>query len=294
MSAKIIDGRAIAREIKQELIPRIEALRSQGITPGLAAILVGENPASKIYVSMKEKACQEIGIFTLTRQLPERIDQQDLLREIDSLNRDRRIHGILIQLPLPGHLDTPSVLEAVSPQKDVDGFHPVNMGRLLLGQEAFIPCTPAGVLELLRRSGHSPEGKHVVIVGRSNIVGKPLANLLLQKAPGRNATVTICHTGTADLASFTCQADILIVAAGRPRVVTGAMVKEGAVVIDVGVNRIPDPHSQKGYHIVGDVDFDSVRQVAGAITPVPGGVGPMTIAMLLRNTVQAAEREARS
>lgn len=288
MPAKIIDGKKIAQQIREEIKGRIKERR---ITPGLAVIMIGEDPASKVYVAMKERACQEVGIYSFTKKFPSTVSQQRILEEIDNLNTDPRIHGILIQLPLPEGFEESEIISAVSPQKDVDGFHPLNIGKATLGEDTFIPCTPAGIRELLLKSGYNPEGRHVVIVGRSKIVGRPLANLLLQKAEGCNATVTVCHTRTPEIRRFTRQAEILVVAAGCPNFITGDMVRPGSVVIDVGVNRVEDPASPKGYRIVGDVHFPSVSQVAEALSPVPGGVGPMTIAMLLKNTVKAAERQ---
>jgi methylenetetrahydrofolate dehydrogenase (NADP+)/methenyltetrahydrofolate cyclohydrolase len=289
VEATIIDGRKISQEIRNELKSEVESLGEKGLKPGLGVILVGEDPASQIYVRNKERACEKIGIHTLTQRPSSDISEEDLLSRIDEWNHDTSIHGILVQLPLPKHIEDRHVIERVSPEKDVDGFHPYTVGQMMLGTPRFLPCTPAGIQELLLRHGAKPEGKHVVIVGRSNIVGKPLCNMLLQKANGANATVTICHTGTPDISRFTKLADILVVAAGRPEVVNGDMIREGAVVIDVGVNRVDDPTREKGYRIVGDVEFESARQVASAITPVPGGVGPMTIAMLLRNTVKACK-----
>lgn len=289
MSAIIIDGKQVAADIRSELKAKVEKLKTTaGITPGLAVILVGDDPASKSYVTAKEKACAEIGLFSDDNRLPADCPQERLLQLIDRLNRDPRIHGILVQLPLPRHIDEAQVIMAIDPSKDVDGFHPVNVGRMVIGEKAFLPCTPHGVLQLLLRSGIQVAGAHAVIVGRSNIVGKPLANLLLQKTATGNATVTICHTGTRDLAHFTRQADIVIAAAGRPKTITADMIKPGAVVIDVGVNRVEDPQAPRGYRLVGDVDFEAVRAKASFLTPVPGGVGPMTITMLLHNTVQAA------
>lgn len=289
MGAKIIDGRKISEDIRSELKSQVADLIQKGTKPGLGVILVGEDPASQIYVRNKERACGKVDIYTLTKKLNAHISEGELLSQIDEWNRDRSIHGILVQLPLPEHIDEHKVIERIVPEKDVDGFHPYNVGRMLIGSPLFLPCTPAGIQELLIRSGYSPEGKHVVIVGRSNIVGKPLCNILLQKAKGANATVTICHTATPDISYFTKQADILIVAAGRPEVVKGDMIKPGAIVVDVGVNRVEDSTREKGYRIVGDVEFESASKVAEAITPVPGGVGPMTIAMLLRNTVKACK-----
>ena len=291
MAAGIIDGKQVAADMRAEIKGQTATLRETlGIQPGLAVVLVGDNPASKSYVSAKEKACAEAGFASFDHRLPQDISEESLLALIDRLNHDPAVDGILVQLPLPRHIDENRVIMAIDPEKDVDGFHPVNVGRMLIGQPCFLPCTPHGILHLLKRSGVSTDGAHAVVVGRSNIVGKPVASLLLQKSALGNATVTLCHTHTRDLAAFTRQADILIVASGRPGTVTGEMVRPGAVVIDVGVNRVEDPDSPKGYRLVGDVDFDSVRQVASLITPVPGGVGPMTITMLLYNTLEAARR----
>jgi len=280
---QLIDGKAIAAQIYEELRPRVASLVAQGFQPGLAVILVGENPASQVYVRNKERACEKLGIRSFRYHLPEKTDLGELLSLIDTLNACAEVHGILVQLPLPPHIEERNVLYRISPEKDVDGFHPYNLGRLMVGDPVFLPCTPWGIQELLRRSGIEVEGKHVVIVGRSNIVGKPLAMMFVQKAKGANATVSICHTRTPDLAEHTKRADILVAACGSPRVITGNMVKEGAVVIDVGINRV-------GEKLVGDVDFDSVVGKVSYITPVPGGVGPMTVAMLMANTVKAAER----
>ena len=289
MSASVIDGKSIAEYVKAELRPRIAALVAKNIVPGLVAVLVGNNPASIVYVKAKAKGCEEVGIHSEVLQFPADLAEDALLHEIGTLDKRADVHGILVQQPLPPQIRTGRAVAAVSPLKDVDCFHPVNVGLLLVGAPRFVPATPAGVLELLVRSGNDPAGKHVVILGRSNIVGKPLAALLMQKAKGGNATVTVCHSGTKELAAVTRTADILVAAIGKPQFVTADMVREGAVVIDVGINRIPDPASKSGTRMVGDVDFDGVSKVAGAITPVPGGVGPMTIAMLLRNTVQATE-----
>lgn len=288
MPATIIDGKLIGSQIREELQQQVDEMKSQGVVPGLAVILVGDNPASQAYVRMKEKACVKMGFYSVTERPSKETTQAELLALIEAFNRDPQIHGILVQLPLPDHLDEEEVLLAISPEKDVDGFHPMNVGKLVAGAPHLLPATPAGIQQLLMRSGYPPEGKHVVIVGRSNIVGKPMANILLQKKKDANATVTICHTGTPDIGSFTRQADIAIIAAGRAEFVTAEMIKPGSVVIDVGSNRIEDPAAKKGYRFVGDVHFDSVKEVAGAITPVPGGVGPMTITMLLANTVKAA------
>jgi methylenetetrahydrofolate dehydrogenase (NADP+) / methenyltetrahydrofolate cyclohydrolase len=292
MSATVIDGKKIAEEIRNEIKREVAQLQARGITPGLAVILVGDDPASKSYVTAKEKACGEIGIYSSDNRLPSSTSQDDLLKLIAKMNDDPRIHGILVQLPLPKHIDESAALRAVRPEKDVDGFHPVNVGKMLLGEKAFLPCTPHGVVQMLARTGVKVDGSHVVVVGRSNIVGKPVACMLFQKKQYANATVTICHTGTRDMGYFTRQADILIVAAGRPRTITADMVKEGAVVIDVGVNRVEDATKKAGFRLVGDVDFEGVSARASLITPVPGGVGPMTITMLLFNTVESAKATA--
>jgi methylenetetrahydrofolate dehydrogenase (NADP+)/methenyltetrahydrofolate cyclohydrolase len=292
MQARIIDGKQIAKDIREELKQKIVALKARGIRPGLGVILVGDDPASASYVTAKEKACEEAGIFSDDHRLPADTPQADVIALIERMNEDPRIHGILVQLPLPRHISESAALRAVSPEKDVDGFHPVNVGKMMLGEKCFLPCTPHGVVQILARSGVPIAGSHVVVVGRSNIVGKPVANMLLQKKENANATVTVCHTGTKDMAYFTRQADILIVAAGRPNTVTADMVKAGAVVIDVGVNRIPDAGKKSGFRLVGDVDFEAVKEKAAMITPVPGGVGPMTITMLLVNTVESAASRA--
>jgi methylenetetrahydrofolate dehydrogenase (NADP+)/methenyltetrahydrofolate cyclohydrolase len=290
MSATIIDGTRIADQIRAEVKEETERLKQErGITPGLAFILVGENPASQVYVRSKGKACADMGFYSITEKLPADVSQAHLLNLIDTFNHDTKIHGILVQLPLPKHIDENRVIETIDYRKDVDGFHPVNLGRLVIGQDCLQPCTPAGVQELLLRSGNDPSGKHVVVVGRSNIVGKPVANILLQKKKGANAVVTIAHTGAQDIARHTLVADIVIAAIGKAGMITGDMLKSGSVVIDVGINRITDPSAKNGTRLVGDVDFASASRVAGAITPVPGGVGPMTIAMLMRNTFRAAE-----
>lgn len=287
--AQIISGKEIAKQIKQELKDEISNILSKkNIIPGLATILVGGDEASKVYVGAKEKACKELGIYSERIDLPSDTSEQRLLELIRDLNRNPKIHGILVQLPLPKHIDETKVLYAIDPRKDVDAFHPENVGKLMLGVPVFLPCTPHGIQELLVRSGIETDGADVVVIGRSNIVGKPIANMLIQKnRKGANATVTICHTGTRDIASHTRRADILIVAAGKPKTVTADMVKEGVVVIDVGVNRL-----ETG--LVGDVDFESVKEKAKAITPVPGGVGPMTIVMLMKNTVLSAKLYAES
>jgi methylenetetrahydrofolate dehydrogenase (NADP+)/methenyltetrahydrofolate cyclohydrolase len=289
MPAELIKGTEISKEIRAELEVRIRELKDKhGITPGLATILVGEDPASQVYVGSKRKTCDQLGITSFHTGFPADVSQDLLMKKIDELNRDDAVHGILVQLPLPKHLSETEVLYAINPDKDVDGFHPVNVGRLVTGDAVFLPCTPHGVQQLLLRKGIKTEGAHVVVVGRSNIVGKPVANILLQKARGANATVTVCHTGTRDLPSYTRQADILIVAAGRPKAITADMVKDGVVVVDVGVNRIGTTKDGKAI-LSGDVDFDGVKEKASFITPVPGGVGPMTITMLMMNTVRAAE-----
>jgi len=291
MSAKIVDGNAIGRQVREELRAEVADMRSRGIVPGLTVVLVGEDPASQVYVRSKGKAADELGMKSDTIRLPADTKEEDLLALIDRLNADRAVHGILVQLPLPKHINSQKVLYRMSPDKDVDGFHPVSVGRLVIGDRTgFRPCTPAGVQELIVRSGVDPRGQHLVMVGRSLIVGRPVANIFLQDAPGANATVTVCHTKTRDLKAITRQGDILVVAAGRPEVVTGDQIKPGAVVIDVGVNRVEDKTKEKGYRLVGDVKFSEAVEVASLITPVPGGVGPMTIAMLMKNTVQAARQ----
>ncbi|MDY0176700.1 MAG: bifunctional methylenetetrahydrofolate dehydrogenase/methenyltetrahydrofolate cyclohydrolase FolD [Lentisphaeria bacterium] len=293
MSAEIIDGKQVAAEIRLELAKELAQLKADsGIVPGLAVILLGEDPASKSYVSAKEKACAEIGIYSDDNRLPAETSEAELLALIEQLNQDDRIHGILVQLPLPRHINEAAVINAISPEKDVDGFHPVNLGRMMIGEKSFLPCTPHGVLQMLQRKNVPIEGAEVVIVGRSNIVGKPLANIMMQKSDMGNATVTVCHTRSRDLGAHTRKADILIAAAGRPNTISADMVREGAVIIDVGVNRVEDPSAKRGYRLVGDVDYEAVKEKAAMITPVPGGVGPMTITMLLHNTVQAAKAKA--
>jgi methylenetetrahydrofolate dehydrogenase (NADP+)/methenyltetrahydrofolate cyclohydrolase len=291
MSAKIIDGNAIGKALREELRAEVADMTSRGIVPGLTVVLVGEDAASQVYVRMKGKAADELGMKSDTLRLPADTPEADLLAVVDRLNADPAVHGILIQLPLPKHINSQKVLLRMNPEKDVDGFHPVNVGRLVIGDRTgFRPCTPAGVQELLVRSGADPRGQHLVVVGRSLIVGRPVANIFLQDAPGANATVTICHTKTKDLKSFTLQGEILVAAAGRAEVITGDMIRPGAVVIDVGVNRVDAPGTEKGYKLVGDVKFSEAVEVASQITPVPGGVGPMTIALLMKNTVQAARQ----
>jgi len=288
MSAILLDGKACAQVVRAELKEGIQTLAGKGVRPGLAVILVGDNPASASYVASKTKACTELGMVGETLTYPESVSHAELMARVRKLNADGRYHGILIQLPLPNHLDSPALLEAIVPEKDVDCLHPHNVGRLLLGRPVFAPCTPAGIIELLVRNGIEVSGKHVVIVGRSNIVGKPLAAMLIQKARGGNSTVTLCHTGSGDLSRYTRSADILVAAMGKAEFITGEMIKPGAVVVDVGMNRIPDSAKRSGYRLVGDVHFDSAQEVASAITPVPGGVGPMTVTMLVANTVKAA------
>jgi methylenetetrahydrofolate dehydrogenase (NADP+)/methenyltetrahydrofolate cyclohydrolase len=293
MAAQVIDGNKIAAQIRGELGLEIKALKEKhGVTPGLAVVLVGENPASQQYVKNKNKAAHEIGIYSEQHNLPKDTPEAELLALVAKLNADPKIHGILVQLPLPKHIDEKKVLLLIDPEKDVDGFHPMNLGKMMVGDPAYLPCTPHGVVKMLAYSGVKTSGRHVVVVGRSNIVGKPVANMLVQKAENADATVTICHSRTKDLPSVTRQADILIAAIGQPEFVTADMVKPGAVVIDVGVNRVDDPTSPKGFRWVGDVRYEEVAAKAAAISPVPGGVGPMTITMLLYNTVQSAKRRA--
>lgn len=292
MSAKIISGVEISRQIREELKQETLRLNQQHqVVPGLVTILVGENPASVSYVTAKQKAAKELGFYSVQDNQSGEITEAQLLQLIEQYNRDPKIHGILVQLPLPKHMNETNILCAIDPKKDVDGFHPINVGKLMVGEADYLPCTPAGIQQLLMRSGTQIDGAEVVVVGRSNIVGKPIANILLQKQKGANATVTICHTGTKDMASHTRRADILIVAAGKPKAITADMVKAGAVVIDVGVNRIGVTPEGKA-KLCGDVDFDAVKEKAGAITPVPGGVGPMTITMLMLNTVKGAKLAA--
>jgi len=289
VTAEIIDGNAIAEQVRGELRKRIEALRGQRIMPGLAVVLIGERPASVTYVRLKIREAKELGLAAEVFRLPAETSQREIVDVVERANADPAWHGLIVQTPLPDHVDEEAVLASVDPAKDVDGLHPASQGRLMRGLPAFVPATPAGVQQLLVRSGHPPDGRHVLICGRSSLVGKPLAVLLMQKRPGANATVTVCHTGSPDLAEHTRRADILVAAMGRPGAITAGMVREGAVVIDVGTNAVPDPSRKSGQRLVGDVDFDAVREKAAAITPVPGGVGPMTRAMLLANTVLAAE-----
>jgi methylenetetrahydrofolate dehydrogenase (NADP+)/methenyltetrahydrofolate cyclohydrolase len=280
MTAQLIDGNALSKQLRAEVAQRAGALRARGVIPGLAVVLVGENPASQVYVRNKVKACQDNGLHSVLEQYPATLSEADLLARVDALNKDPAIHGILVQLPLPGHIDAQNVIESISPAKDVDGFHVASAGALMVGQPGFWPCTPYGCMKMLESIGYDLKGKHAVVIGRSNIVGKPMALMLLQK----NATVTICHSATKDLKAMTLQADVIVAAVGKRNVLTADMVKPGTVVIDVGMNR-----NDEG-KLCGDVDFDGVKEVAGYITPVPGGVGPMTITMLLVNTLEAAER----
>lgn len=285
----IIDGKQVAADVRADVAKKVSELKSKGINPCLAVILVGENPASVSYVTGKQKALAEVGMVDRSVHLPESTSEEDLLKLIDELNNDDTVHGILVQLPLPKHIDEEKVIMAISPKKDVDGFHPVNVGNLVIGRPAPLPCTPHGIIVLLEKAGVKTSGAHAVVIGRSNIVGKPVSLLLARKET--NCTVTMCHTGTKNMAEIVKQADIIIAAAGRPNTVTADMVKEGAVVIDVGVNRIPDETKKSGFRLVGDVDFDAIKDKASFITPVPGGVGPMTIAMLMQNTLEAASND---
>jgi methylenetetrahydrofolate dehydrogenase (NADP+)/methenyltetrahydrofolate cyclohydrolase len=289
LPAEIIDGVAIARAVRAEVARDAAALSERGVRPGLAVVLVGDDPASAVYVRAKGKACEEAGMHSVTIRLPKETSQDELLEHIDRLNEDAAIHGILVQAPVPKQISGDAVVDRIAPHKDVDGFHPVNVGKLLTGAtDGFVSCTPAGVVELLVRSGVETRGAEAVVVGRSNIVGKPMAALLLRAGAGGDATVTVCHSRTRDLAAHCRRADILVAAIGRPAMITAEMIKPGAVVVDVGINRVDDPAQAKGYRLVGDVDYEGARRVASKITPVPGGVGPMTIAMLLKNTVRAA------
>ncbi len=289
MSAQLIDGKSVAKQVRADLKSRIAALKEKGITPGLAAVLVGEDPASMTYVNSKARACEKLGLYSEVIRRPVTITEKELLDIVNDLNANPKIHGILVQSPLPDHVDELKITLAIDPGKDVDGFHPYNVGLMLLGRPSLLPCTPHGIIKLLEYSNISPSGKEVVVVGRSNIVGKPVAALLMQKSKNGNATVTVAHSRTGNLAEVTRRADIIIAAIGRPNTITGDMVKEGAVIIDVGVNRVEDASTEKGYRLAGDVDFDACVEKASYITPVPGGVGPMTIAMLMSNTVAAAE-----
>ena len=292
-SAGLIDGAAIGRLVRADVAHQVTRLREKGVVPGLSVVLVGDDPASAVYVRSKAKACEEAGMRGETIRMSADASEGDLLAQVDALNSDPSVHGILVQMPLPRHMSADKVIRRIRPEKDVDGFHPVNVGKLMIGErDGFVPCTPAGAVELLVRSGIDTRGKDAVIVGRSNIVGKPMAALLMQDAPGGNATVTVCHSRSANLEAHTRRADILIAAIGRPEMIKGEMIKPGAVVIDVGINRVSDTTKPKGYRLVGDVHFESAREVASLITPVPGGVGPMTIAMLMKNTVRAATQIA--
>lgn len=288
----IIDGKVISGKVRDSLKPRIERLAEKGIVPGLAVVLVGDDPASKVYVGMKAGAFEKMKLYSETIQLPKDTERETILSLIDNLNKNDKFHGILVQLPLPSHLDEMEVIMKINPDKDADGLHPLNLGKMILGVDGPLPCTPHGILMLLKYSDIDISGKHCVVIGRSNIVGKPIANLLAQKSESGNATVTVCHSRTRDLQSIARQADILIAAIGRPEFVDHRFVKEGAVVIDVGVNRVDDPTAKRGYRLVGDVNFDDVKDIVTAITPVPGGVGPMTISMLIANTVYLAEKPA--
>ncbi len=291
MTTKILDGKETARLLREKMAVEVKDLIAKGITPGLGFVLVGDNPASQAYVRMKKKACAEVGIESHNFVLPAETSQEELLKLIDELNNDRKIDGFIVQLPLPDQIDEDAVIAAIDPKKDVDCFHPMNVGKLCIGDtDGFFPCTPYGIVVLLQENGIETSGKHVVIIGRSNIVGKPLANLLVQKRDGGNSTVTVCHSRTKNIPEISSQADIVVAAIGRPNFVTTDMVGEGAVVVDVGINRVDDPEAKRGYKLVGDVDFENVSKKASAITPVPGGVGPMTIAMLLENCVKAAKR----
>ncbi len=291
MQANIIDGRKLAAGLRAQIAAGVAELKAEkGVAPGLAVILVGDNPASVSYVTAKERACADVGIVSRELRLAANVPEEELLARIAELNHDPAIHGILVQLPLPKGLSEKKVIYAIAPEKDVDGFTPVNVGKMLIGDDCFLPCTPHGILKLVEAAGMDVSGKHVVVIGRSNIVGKPVAALFARKGRDANATVTLCHTGTPDIARHTREADVVVVAAGRPKTLTGDMLKPGAVVIDVGVNRVPDPSATKGYRLVGDADFESCAAVASAITPVPGGVGPMTITMLLWNTLESARK----
>lgn len=291
MRAQIIDGKKLAAETRAEIAAGVAALKAEkGVTPGLAVVLVGDNPASVSYVTAKEKACREAGMYSREIRLPAETPEQVVVETVKALNADPAIHGILVQLPLPKGISEKKVVDAIAAEKDVDGFTPVNVGRMLIGEDCFLPCTPHGIVKLIEVTGMDIAGKHAVVIGRSNIVGKPVAALLARKGPHANATVTLCHTGTPDLSVYTKTADVVVVAAGRPNTLTGDMLKPGAVVIDVGVNRVPDATKPKGYRLCGDADFASCAEVAAAITPVPGGVGPMTITMLLWNTLESARK----
>jgi len=291
MSAVIIDGKQVAADVRAEVAQKVGELKQKGIAPCLAVILVGENPASVSYVTGKQKALAEVGMVDRSVHLPESTSEEELLKLIDELNADDSVHGILVQLPLPKHINEEKVIMAISPEKDVDGFHPVSVGNLMIGRPGFLPCTPHGIIVLLKKAGIETSGKHAVVIGRSNIVGKPVSILLARKDV--NCTVTMCHTGTKNMAEITRQADIIVVASGHPHTLTADMVKDGAVVIDVGVNRIPDSSKKSGFRLIGDCDFDDLKEKTSFITPVPGGVGPMTIAMLMQNTLESAERKVK-
>ena len=288
MDAQIISGKEISEQIREELRKKVAYLKDRGITPGLGVVLVGEDPASKIYVNNKIKACEDLGLKSKAVILPAEVTEDELLKKVDELNADPEIHAFLVQLPLPKHIDENKVINRIDPHKDADAFHPFNVGRMLIGDPIFLPATPHGIQEMLVRAGNDPAGKHVVIIGRSNIVGKPVAAILMQKGKGANATVTVCHSRTSNLQEIVKTGDIVVAAIGSPRFITKDMIKEGAVVIDVGTNRVEDATAKKGYRLVGDVDFENVKEVASAITPVPGGVGPMTIVMLMKNAISAA------
>lgn len=291
MSARILDGKELAATLREEMKIEVKKLKEEhGLTPGLAVVLVGEDPASVSYVTGKRKACAEMGIYSREENHPAEMSEEKLLALVAELNADPKIHGILVQLPLPDHIDEKKVIHSIDPGKDVDGFHPFNVGEMMIGEDTFLPCTPHGVQQMLVRYGIEIASKHVVIVGRSNLVGRPLSNILSQKAPNANATVTLCHSRTPDIGKYTRQADIVIAAIGRPNTITADMVSEGAVVIDVGVSRVEDSTRKRGYRLAGDVDFEAVKEKASAITPVPGGVGPLTITMLLHNTIKAARK----
>ena len=295
MSAEILSGKALAADFRAEIAKETaQLIEETGVQPGLGVILVGADPASTSYVTAKERACDEAGMYSEDVRIAAESTEEEVLALVEKMNVDPKIHGILVQLPLPNHIDESRIINAIAPEKDVDGFTPVNVGRMMIGETCFLPCTPHGIIQMLMKAGVETSGKHAVVVGRSNIVGKPVAQLLMRKAEGGNATVTVCHTGTKDLKAFTQQADILVVAAGRPNTVTGEMIKPGAVVIDVGVNRIADDSRPKGFRLAGDVDFESAKESASLITPVPGGVGPMTITMLLYNTLESARRFSKS
>lgn len=288
MDAQIISGKEISEQIREELRGKVAYLKDRNIVPGLGVVLVGDDPASKIYVNNKIKACEDLGLKSKAVILPAEVTEEELLKKVDELNADPEIHAFLVQLPLPKHIDENKVINRIDPHKDADAFHPFNVGRMLIGDPIFMPATPHGIQEMLVRSGNDPAGKHVVIIGRSNIVGKPVAAILMQKGKGANATVTVCHSRTNNLQEIVKTGDIVVAAIGSPRFITKDMIKEGAVVIDVGTNRVEDATAKKGYRLVGDVDFENVKEVASAITPVPGGVGPMTIVMLMKNAISAA------